>query len=69
MGKKIELNKDEFNLLAHLIWENEPCESGCLREIDTGHFPRYDCEDRGEDGEYKCPYMKARSSLIDKLGL
>lgn len=69
MNKKIELNKNELNLLSHLIWDCNPCEAACLREADTGHFPRYRCEDRGGDGEYKCPYMKARSSLMDKLGL
>lgn len=68
MVKTLELNKEELRFLRHLL-DCNPCESDCCQELDTGHHPRYDCNDLDEEGKYKCPLMRAQSSLEDKIRL
>ena len=70
--KTVKLTAEEIRTLEHYLYTN-PCTATCVLD----HMPRlpklnsgvYNCNACKEDGMYICPLLRARDSILTKLGL
>ena len=61
------LTKEEKELIYdHLTFTNL-CSAGCEIEAKTGEFPDFDCDDVDDQGNTKCPLIRTRRSVLNKI--
>ena len=60
--KVIRFTDKEFDILKDIVLHH-PCESGC----NINPTPKYDCNNKDNNGNYKCPIQTAYKNLVNKI--